>query len=51
MMIPELIANKILLIECVIRLNAMILNVLILIKTFVTNNLLNFVQNSFSKNE
>jgi hypothetical protein len=51
MMISELIANKILLIECVILLNAMILNVLILIEMLVTNNLLNFVQNSFSKDE
>jgi hypothetical protein len=51
MMISELIANEILLIACEILLIAMILNVLNLIKMLVKSNLLNFVQNSFSRDE
>jgi hypothetical protein len=51
MMIFELIANEILLIACEILLIVMILNVLNLIEMLVKNNLLNFVQNSFSRDE
>jgi hypothetical protein len=49
--IPELIANKVLLIECVVLLNAVVLNVLILTEMLATNNLLDFVQNPFPKDE
>ncbi len=51
MMISELIANEILLIACEILLIAMILNILNLIEMLVKSNLLNFVQNPFSRDE
>jgi hypothetical protein len=50
-MISELIANEILLIACEVLLIAVILNVLNLIEMLVKSNLLNFVQNSFSRDE